>query len=554
MTTQIKIPDEPIYDIAQEWKDMTSGERAKKVRKIVSEYGSSTSTIYRRIKGFRECGRRTGKKRSDKGSPRSCSREEMREYVKIVMGFKAYDPTKPDEKIPNANKSMSTARAIRIGENLGLIPVGLLTPRTVNRWAKIFGITVKNICAPRPAVKIITEHPNDVVEVDFSVCNQYYLHEKNGKIMKRPFTYPNKPNEAKKKIWAFALVDHYSGVAFVKYFLSEGENAQIFYQGIMEALSKKDDTHFPFHGAPRIIYMDKGASWKSQKIKNLFDALGIEVITHKPGNPRAKGKVESLFRHIQNDFESELRWKSAQTIEELNDRVYNWMVEYNWKAKEGETKSRFNKWLEIEERLIELPPEHILARVTASHLIRTVDAYCNVSVNGETFGVPADVIGKKVRVWFNIDGGICVQDIETGKVHPTVDRKVAVFGEYNAYKKTDAERLQDDTIRMASELKKSGKVTQEVLRRDEPNLHGLATARKQIEVDSELAAEEEEEYRTLEQAKHAIKDELGINLGDLPRFMLDEIDKALMQTRNKEKVHQMAVFIGKFIKEEKIAV
>lgn len=43
--------------------------------------------------------------------------------------------------------------------------------------------------------------------------------------------------------------------------------------------------------------------------------LGVILITHLPGNARAKGKIERLFRFIQERFISE---HTAKTLDKLN--------------------------------------------------------------------------------------------------------------------------------------------------------------------------------------------------------------------------------------------
>ena len=552
MTAPIKIPENALYEIMRSWEGMRPKERFRAVEEVAADHEVTVGTIYRRIKEYREYGRRGQKKRSDQGKPRILSDEQMKECIKTIMGFKAVDPSKPDLKISNPNKAMSTARAIEILEKMGRIPGKIISARTANRWAKIYGTTVKKICEAKPAVKLVSQYPNQVHVIDFSVCEQFYLREKDGKIITRPWTYKNKPNESKQKIWTFALIDHYSTAKFIKYFLSPGESSPILFKGLVEAWSKKEDSQFPFHGAPKILYADKGSALRSEKIQGLLEALGIEVIYHKPGNPRAKGMVESVFKHFQMDFESELRHSPASTIEELNERAYNWLVGHNWEKQDGTVKARFARWQEISrEQLLELPPKHILARVTASHQIRTVDAYCTIRINGETFGVPEDIVGKKVRVWYNIEGGISAQDIETGEMYPNVEPKTAVFGTYNAHKKSAAERNQDDAIRIGREISKE--ITPEVLRRDVPKQHAFPKTGTQMEIDSELIQEKTEYYTTIYQAKRAIAEESRINLGDLPGWMIDDINTALAKTLDKDKVHKIARLVESCMREERNA-
>jgi len=555
-----KIPDYAVRDLAESWDRASAGDRSRKVREIADTYKAPATTVYRRIKELRDHGCRTVKRKSCKGEPRVFPREQLKIYIKAIMGIKAHDPTKPDKKLSNANKSMSTARAIEIAENMGLIPKGKLTVRTVNRWAREFNITAKNICSPRPAVKIITEHPNHMHEVDCSVCDQYYLDDK-GELGEKDYVYKNKPNESREKIWLVSIVDHYSNVKFFKYYLSPGESSEILIDCLIEAWSLKlldngkPDTNFPFHGIPRAVYGDKGSALMSQMTQNFLASVGVEIFTHKPGNPRAKGMVESGFNHIQRDLESGLRYRPATMIDELNTIGHEWQLQYNWRKKAGEKKPRFQKWLEItKEQLRVLPSKDILRKITASDVIRTVDAYCNISLNNEIHGVPPEIAGKKVRVWTNIDGGISVQDMETGKMYPTAAPKTAVFGTFNAYKKTEAERMQDDAIRMVDELRKSRKFTPEVLRRNVPKIHAVPRTGVPVEVDSDLYQEEREEYGNAYEAQVAIMDELRINLCDLPEWMLEKINETLAKTLNKKKVHKIARLIEEYLRETRNAV
>jgi len=543
-----KIPEDAIHDIAVNWDRIEPHKHNKIVQELADYHGIHFSSVYRCIRQYRERGCKTMPRKSCCGIPRKCSREEKEYYVKIIMGLKTYHPLKPDNRIPNANKTRSTARAIEIAENMGLIPKGLLNARTVNRWAKELDLTPKQICKPRPAVKTESLHPNHVFVIDFSVCDQFYLRDSDGKIISRTYTYKNKPNEAREKIWAFALVDHYSGVVYLQYFLSPGESIDILNKGLIAAMSKKDDSQFPFHGAPKIFYCDKGSALLSQKNQNFAEALGIKIIPHKPGNPRAKGMVESFFRYLQNDFESDLLLCPAQTIDELNARAYNWMLARNWKSRTGKSKSPFEIWQGItNEQLMVPPPIEILRKCVSSYETRTVDAYCTISLYNEKYGVPAELCGKKVRVWNNIDGGISVQDIETGDMFETCEQRTTVFGEYNAFPKTEQQRRQDEALKMAGEIRKE--ITPDMLRREIPNLHAIPRAGTPIDVDSDLVKIESDCYESVYKAKCAIADELRINLGDLPGWMLDEIEGALAITLDKEKVHDIAEFTRETLRQ-----
>jgi len=54
--------------------------------------------------------------------------------------------------------------------------------------------------------------------------------------------------------------------------------------------------------------------------------LGCTLLTHEPGNAQAKGKIERLFRFIQERFMPE---HTARTLEELNAQFQRWIEWYN---------------------------------------------------------------------------------------------------------------------------------------------------------------------------------------------------------------------------------
>jgi hypothetical protein len=96
-------------------------------------------------------------------------------------------------------------------------------------------------------------------------------------------------------------------------------------------------------------------------------------------------------------------------------------------------------------------------------------------------------------------------------------------------------------------------ITPEVLHREVPNLHAMPKRGTEIEVDSPLAGATTGgcpyEYRNVFEAKRALADELGMNLGDLPEWMREEIDAALGEGLEKERVLKIARFVGGFVRQ-----
>jgi transposase InsO family protein len=101
------------------------------------------------------------------------------------------------------------------------------------------------------------------------------------------------------------------------------------------------------YGVPCIIYSDNDSKFKLIRhpgsrfftyrqeildgetitvVHRALLELGCTLITHEPGNAQAKGKIERLFRFIQERFILE---HTARTMEELNAQLQHWITWYN---------------------------------------------------------------------------------------------------------------------------------------------------------------------------------------------------------------------------------
>lgn len=70
----------------------------------------------------------------------------------------------------------------------------------------------------------------------------------------------------------------------------------------------------------------------SQQVKTDVEiallGLGIPMISHAIGNPKAKGKIEKLFRFIEGRFVKEQRYQ-VKSLDELNRNFQMWIKWYN---------------------------------------------------------------------------------------------------------------------------------------------------------------------------------------------------------------------------------
>lgn len=100
--------------------------------------------------------------------------------------------------------------------------------------------------------------------------------------------------------------------------------------GIFPILYSDNDSKFKlirYEGSRFFTYKEETIAGEVvTEIHRALLELGITLITHLPGNARAKGKIERLFRFIQERFISE---HTASNLDELNSQLEKWVDWYN---------------------------------------------------------------------------------------------------------------------------------------------------------------------------------------------------------------------------------
>jgi len=108
------------------------------------------------------------------------------------------------------------------------------------------------------------------------------------------------------------------------------------------------------YGRPRILYTDNDSkfrltryqrsrfyTWSDETLEGLVETevaralreLGVQLLSHLPGNAQAKGKIERFFRFLQERL---LDHNQAGSMEELQDLLDRWVAAYNaWHIHRG---------------------------------------------------------------------------------------------------------------------------------------------------------------------------------------------------------------------------
>lgn len=97
------------------------------------------------------------------------------------------------------------------------------------------------------------------------------------------------------------------------------------------------------YGIPSSIYLDRHAAYKCKgepsiaqqlageerlsEFERVLKELGVEVI--HANSPQAKGRIERLFRTLQDRLVKELRLQGARTLDEANGHLDKYLPEFN---------------------------------------------------------------------------------------------------------------------------------------------------------------------------------------------------------------------------------
>lgn len=184
------------------------------------------------------------------------------------------------------------------------------------------------------------------------------------------------------------------------------------YEGTMPAMDSFK-RYARKYGLPRSIYLDCHSTYKALK-KDVFRSkffemeeamsqfersmkeLGVEVIHAK--SPQAKGRVERLFKTLQDRLVKELRLANAKTIEEANEVLEKYLVEHNKKF-EVEPKSRANMHRKI-------PKGTRLGDVFCVKHKRKLRKDNTISKDRKLYQITEYTSAKDIEVWEHFNGGV----------------------------------------------------------------------------------------------------------------------------------------------------
>lgn len=303
--------------LASELRAARHGARGALLARACAQLQCSKQSLYAKL---RSVGWSSGRKlRADRGDSAVTANDALE--VSSIMQASVRGTGK---RLLDVGQAMEIARANGRAE-------ATVSPGQMLRVMRRLGVHPSQLAQPTPYTPMRTEHPNQVWQLDASICVLYYLRGGNVGVMDEREFYKNKPANiervADKRVLRYAVTDHYSGALFARYYNVTGENQQTLFEFLMEAMQPRAE--FLMHGVPFVLIWDAGAANTAHAIRNLLDALEIRHWPHVPGNPRAKGQVERTHDLIERKFEGRLPFMEVTSLEQLNAALDVWQRDFN---------------------------------------------------------------------------------------------------------------------------------------------------------------------------------------------------------------------------------
>ena len=183
------------------------------------------------------------------------------------------------------------------------------------------------------------------------------------------------------------------------------------YEGTMPAMDSFK-RYIRRYGVPQSLYVDKHAAYKSKARETVADdllgskprsdfeksleMLGVTVI--HAHSPQAKGRIERLFRTLQDRLVKELRSRDITTIEQANEFLTEYVPEFN---------RRFRRKPAQEGNLHRpAPASRELDEILSVKTERTLRKDFTVIHNKKLYQVHDPVRARKIVVQERIDGSL----------------------------------------------------------------------------------------------------------------------------------------------------
>ena len=154
-------------------------------------------------------------------------------------------------------------------------------------------------------------------------------------------------------------------------------------------------------GVPVRLYMDNAKIYRSPQLARIAASIGILIVHTPPYQPEGRGKIERYFRSVREQFLADLDRKALLTLEQLNERLGQWIDGYHRTEHSALQTTPLLRWQRDIEQIRQLPPATDLRRLFFHRVDRLVRRDSTFLLHNRFFEAPPQLAGKRIEVRFD---------------------------------------------------------------------------------------------------------------------------------------------------------
>jgi len=415
-----------------EWEAAPFGTKGRVIDAWAATTGRSRSAL------AREIARRAGRTRSPRADAGQYSDAEEAAYQEVLTCIMKHSP---DAKPNGRGRWYPTEMAVAKCERDGRLEPGEMSVSKFHRMTKrVDGRRLRNA-----SHRFEAERSNELHQIDSSGSEYLRPLERDGDDWVLEITsrsggaWKNKRTGERMGLWITNVVDDHSRVVSGRYSCYPGESATMVIEALMEIWGAFDSL-LALQGIPEHVYCDHGPFQNSAQGKAFAESLGFEFLGARPGNSRARGKVEGNFRTMWRRFEMDLLGREGEHIKlsELNELYVHYLAQMQAKSHPWyRDQSRLDVYLAGLGEVRALPDD------AAAAAFNTEDRYVRpdrlVWYRNGRYEAPGRLVRQRIKVHRMGDGRL-VGESADGETFDLEPYELNRIGEFSADKLTLAER------------------------------------------------------------------------------------------------------------------
>ena len=253
-------------------------------------------------------------------------------------------------------------------------------------------------------VRFEAAFPNKVWQADHHQLDIIVIDPETGEELGRPWITKIQDDHSRAIMGYFLSLDHPSSMSI----------ASAFYHAFLP--KPPEQSWWIMYGLPELIYIDNGKDWVSQHIEAVALKFGIQLYRHEPYHPQSKGKMERLFKTLEQmciheldgSVKSNLQTRPAKitpklSLEQVKQKIERFIQDYH-ETTHGTTRQkpreRWEQNLRIHRTVDNLSDiDHLLK--SKSYRVQRYGIDFQRKIYRDSEGILDKYINQKVTVFFD---------------------------------------------------------------------------------------------------------------------------------------------------------